>query len=289
MKTPSGHATAAILTAQASSAYPQTRPRRSQETKMAEIDLGSRFLRASKDAGVLRVVIDRPERRNACTIEMYHGIKKAAVLAEKDAEIDALLLTGAGDVFCVGGEMSGQHEGGAPIDRETDGLDLLPFRQLETTSKIVVCAVNGLCQGGGLNMVLCSDVAVASERATFRAPELLRGVADPFLPARLPPRIGLAAAKYLLFTAATIDARAAERMGLLAKVVPHDALAASVEEVLEQIRLTGPSARAAVKRDMNRRLPEFDIAMFADSLRSPEVEEGFRAFTEKRPPRWPRR
>ena len=253
---------------------------------MARVDLSSRFLEGTIDNGVLRVVINRPERRNACTIEMYHGIKKAAVLAENHSEVDALLLTGTGDVFCVGGEMGGQHEGGTPIDRETEGIDLLPFRQLELTPKIVVVAVNGLCQGGGLNMVLCSDVAIASERATFRAPELLRGVADPFLPARLPARIGVARAKYLLLTAATLDASEAERIGLVGKVVPHDQLMHHVEWVLEQIRLTGPSARAAVKQDINRNLPEFDIPMFRRSLRSPEVTEGFTAFIEKRPPKW---
>src|SRR5215470_1209911 len=155
------------------------------EPRMSTVDLDSKYLHGTIENRALRVVIDRPERRNACTIEMYHGIKKAAVVADKDPDVDVLLLTGAGDVFCVGGEMGGQHEGGAPLDRETDGLDLLPFRQLENTAKIVVAAVNGLCQGGGLNMVLCSDVAIASDRATFRAPELLRGVADPFLPARL--------------------------------------------------------------------------------------------------------
>jgi enoyl-CoA hydratase/carnithine racemase len=253
---------------------------------MAHVDLGSKFLEGTLDQGVLRVVINRPERKNACTIEMYHGLKKAAVLADKDPEVDALLLAGAGDVFCVGGEMGGQHEGSAPIDRETDGLDLLPFRQIEACSKIVVAMVNGMCQGGGLNMVLCSDVAVASERATFRAPELLRGVADPFLPARLPSRVGLAWAKYLLFTAAVIDAATAERIGLVARVLPHAELAPHVEWILEQIRLTGPSARAAVKQDMNRRLPPFDMTMFSASLRSSEVTEGFRAFVEKRPPRW---
>ena len=137
-------------------------------------------------------------------------------------------------------------------------------------------------------MVLCSDIALASDRATFRAPELLRGVADPFLPARLPARIGVALAKYLLFTAASIDAAEAERIGLVAKVLPHDELPAHVESVLEQIRLTGPAARAAVKHDINRHLPAFDIPMFADSLRSPEVAEGFQAFVEKRPPKWPR-
>jgi enoyl-CoA hydratase/carnithine racemase len=255
---------------------------------MQRVDLDSKYLEGTIQQGALRVVINRPERRNACTIEMYHGIKKAAVLADKDPEIDALLLTGVGDVFCVGGEMGGRHEGGGTIDRETDGLDLLPFRQLETIRKIVVTAVNGLCQGGGLNMVLCSDIALSSDRATFRAPELLRGVADPFLPARLPARVGTALAKYLLFTAASIGAAEAERIGLVAKVLPHDELLAHVEWALEQIRLTGPAARAAVKQAVNRHLPPFDIPMFAESLRSPEVTEGFQAFVEKRPPRWPR-
>ncbi|MGH7818610.1 MAG: enoyl-CoA hydratase/isomerase family protein, partial [Candidatus Binatia bacterium] len=167
---------------------------------MKTIDLGSKYLRGSLDDGVLRVVLDRPDRRNACTIEMYHGIKKAAVLAENDAAIDVLLLTGTGDVFCPGGEMSGKHEGDARFDRETDRFDLIPFVQLERCPKTVVCAVNGLCQGGGLNMVLMSDLAVASDRARFRAPELLRGVADCFLSSRLASRIGVARAKHLLFT-----------------------------------------------------------------------------------------
>ncbi len=145
------------------------------------IDLGSRHLLATSAGGVLRVVIDRPERRNALTIEMYHGLKKAAVLAERDPETHVLVITGAGDWFCVGGEMGGKHEGGAAIDRETDRFDLLPFVEFERCPKVVIMAINGMCQGGGLNMTLMSDLAVASERATFRAPELLRGVADCFL------------------------------------------------------------------------------------------------------------
>ncbi len=255
---------------------------------MARIELDSRHLDATLIDGVLRVVINRPERRNACTIEMYHGIKKAAVISDRDSSIDTLLLTGTGDVFCVGGEMGGQHEGGAALDRETDGLDLLPFRALESTRAIVLTAINGLCQGGGLNMTLCGDIAIASERATFRAPELLRGVADPFLPARLPARVGLAMAKYLLFTGAVIDSQEAARIGLIAKVVPHEQLPAAVDAALAQVRTTGPAARAALKQEMNRNLPEFNMVMFAQSLRAPEVTEGFQAFVEKRAPKWPR-
>jgi enoyl-CoA hydratase/carnithine racemase len=217
---------------------------------------------------------------------MYHGIKKAAVLAEKRDEVDVLVLTGTGEVFCPGGEMGGQHEGGVELDRETDRWDLLPFVQLERCPKTVVTAVNGLCHGGGLVMVLVSDVSIVSERAEFRAPELLRGVADCFLSARLASRIGVARAKHLLFTAARLAAAEAGAMGLVSRVVPHASFEQAVGETVAAIRATAPGARRAVKRDVNRHLPRFDLEMFADSLASPEVVEGFRAFVEKRPPRW---
>jgi enoyl-CoA hydratase/carnithine racemase len=253
---------------------------------MTTIDLGSRGLRATKDAGVLRVVLDRPERRNACTVEMYHGIKKAAVLAEDDAEVDVLVLTGTGEWFCVGGEMGGRHEGDAALDRVADRLDLTPFVQLERCPKLVLTAVNGMCQGGGLVMTLMSDVSVVSDRARFRVPELLRGVADCYLGARLAPRIGVARAKYLLFTAQYFSAADALAMGLVSRVVPHGALDDAVQETIGWIRETGPEARTALKRDLNRALPRIDLEMFAASLRSDEVAEGFRAFVDKRPPRW---
>ena len=253
------------------------------------IDLGSRHLHAACAGGVLRVTIDRPERRNALTIEMYHGLKKAAVLAGRDAAIDVLVVTAAGDTFCVGGEMGGRHEGAAGLDRETDGIDLLPFVQFERCPKIVVLGINGMCQGGGLNLTLTADIAVASERAVFRAPELLRGVADCFLGARLASRVGLARAKYLLFTAREVSAPEALAMGLVARVVPHGELDAAVAETIGWIRQTGPRARTALKRDLNRHLPPIDVSMFVDSLASDEVREGFAAFVEKRPPGWTRR
>jgi enoyl-CoA hydratase/carnithine racemase len=253
-----------------------------------EVDLGSRHLHATRGDGVLRVVIDRPERRNALTIEMYHGLKKAAVLAERDAEIDVLLVTATGEWFCVGGEMGGRHEGGAGLDRETDGIDLLPFVQFERCPKIVLLGINGMCQGGGLNLTLMSDLAIASDRATFRAPELLRGVADCFLGARLAARVGIARAKYLLFTAQYVSAPEALAMGLVARVVPHEQLESAITETIGWVRQTGPAARTALKHDLNRQLPPIDFPMFTASLASEEVREGFAAFVEKRPPRWSR-
>lgn len=250
------------------------------------VDLGSRYLRAGLADGVLRVTIARPERRNALTVEMYHGLKRAAVLAEKRPDIRLLLVTGVDGFFCVGGDMTGRHEGTVRVDRETDRFDLLPFAEFERCPKLIVTAVNGLCHGGGLNLVLFSDLSIASDQARFRAPELLRGVADCFLAARLASRVGVARAKDLLFTAREIDAAEAHAMGLVGRVVPSANFDLAVEQLLREVGQVAPRASTQVKRDINRHLPPVDYAMFAESLVSEEVQEGFAAFAEKRPPRW---
>jgi len=99
----------------------------------------------------------------------------------------------------------------------------------------------------------------------------------------------MARAKLLLFTAAEVTAAEALAMGLVARVVPHAQLETALAETIERVRATGPQARAALKRDLNRQLPAIDFAMFAASLASDEVREGFAAFVEKRPAGWTRR
>src|SRR5689334_6295359 len=192
---------------------------------------------------------------------MYHGLKKAAVLAGRDPEVDVLLVTATGDWSWLGGEMGGRHEGGG-LDRETDGIDLLPFVQFERCPKIVLVGINGVCQGGGLNLTLTSDLAIAVERATFRAPELLRGVADCYLGARLASRIGVALAQHRLLSAEELGARGEFAMGLVGRVVADADLDAALGETVARVRATGPRARTALKRDLNRQLPTIDFAMF---------------------------
>src|SRR5205809_7464696 len=141
-----------------------------------------------------------------------------------------------------------------------------------------------MCQGGGLNLTLTADLAVASERATFRAPELLRGVADCFLGARLATRIGMARAKLLLFTAAEVTAVEAFAMLLVARVVPHAELEAALAETIERVRRTAPQAGAALERELNGQLPGIDVSMFAASRASGEGRGGSVGFGEGRPP-----
>ena len=225
-------------------------------------DLGSRYLVAHVDNRVLHVRVDRVEKRNAFTQDMYRGIKRAAIWADRQPELDAVCLTGTADHF--------------------------PFRHIERCRKIWVAKINGVCHAGGLDIALHCDVTIASDRARFRVPELLRGLPDPFMSARLVDVVGLARARHLFFTAAEIDAAAAAAMGLVGEVVAHDDLDARTEWILEQIRSTGPIARATIKRDLNAQLRPSDIALFMVPGLSAEMAEGMGAFIEKRAAVWPR-
>ena len=249
-------------------------------------ELGTRFLATRVEGRVLHLRIDRTERRNAFTQDMYRGLKRAAVWANGQPELDAVCLTGTGDWFAAGGDMAGRAEDTAGLALEWDPTDQFPFRHIERCDKIWVAKINGLCQAGGIDLALHCDVVVASDRARFRVPELLRGIPDPFMSARLAEAVGVVKARYLFFTADDLDAAAASAIGLVGRVVAHDELDAHTDWVLAQIAATGPAARAAIKRDLNQRLPAADIGLFQRSIRSAEMVEGMRAFLDKRPPRF---
>jgi enoyl-CoA hydratase/carnithine racemase len=258
---------------------------------MAELtapDLGTPYLRAEVRRRVLHLRIDRVERRNAFTQDMYRGLKRAAIWADGQPELDAVCLTGTEQWFGAGGDMAGRTADVEGLDVEWDPTEQFPFRHIERCSKVWVAKINGLCHAGGLVLTLHCDVSIASDQARFRAPELLRGIPDPFLTARLASVVGVARAKFLLFSARELSATEAGAMGLVGCVVPHDELDAATDELLASIARTGPAARAAVKRDLNQRLPEHDVELFFRAIRSPEMVEGMAAFVEKREPEWPR-
>jgi enoyl-CoA hydratase/carnithine racemase len=255
---------------------------------LAVPDLGSPNIVAGVHGRVLHLRIDRPERRNAFTQDMYRALKRAAVWADEQAPLDAVCLTGTDEWFGAGGDMAGRANDPEGLATEWDPTDQFPFRHIERCSKLWIARINGLCHAGGLVLALHCDVAIASDRARFRAPELLRGIPDPFLTSRLAEMVGVARARYLLFSAREISAAEAGAMGLVGAVVPHDELDDHVDAVIDQIARTGPQARAAVKRELNQRLPPVDVGLFHRAIRSPEMVEGMAAFVEKRAPDWPR-
>ena len=196
------------------------------------------------------------------------------------------MITGTGDVFAPGGELGGQHN-----DSDVDygallGTGVLPFEAIRESRKPVIASVNGLCMGGGLLITMLSDVAIASERAVFGAPELERGVADAFHAAILPEHVGIAVARDMLFTSRRLSAQEALQFGLVARVVPHEQLQAETDAVVAAVLRAAPKARIALKRLVNARYGAVDKITFDESLAGDEVIEGFRSFMDKRPPSW---
>ncbi|MEX2267881.1 MAG: enoyl-CoA hydratase/isomerase family protein [Acidimicrobiia bacterium] len=250
------------------------------------VDLGTPYLHFEQRGPVAWVTIDRPQRRNALTANMYFGIRRAVDRVTNSSSLHALVITGTGDVFAPGGELGGEHGEGDVDYAALLGSGVLPFDAVRNSPKPVIASVNGLCMGGGLIIALMCDLAVASDRATFGAPELHRGVADAYNAAILPEHLGMALARDLLFTGRRLSAEEAERHGLVARVVPHATLAKETERAVGDILQTAPAARRAVKRILNARYGAIDHISFDESVRGAEVAEGMAAFVEKRSPAW---
>jgi enoyl-CoA hydratase len=249
-------------------------------------ELGATGLRFERDGVIAWCIIDRPEARNALTPAMYFGIKRAVRKVNADPDLAALIITGTGDVFAPGGDLGGRSQ---PGDEPTPdiGHDILPFLTIRDSRAPVVSAVNGICQAGGLLIAMLADICVASDRATFRVPELLRGIPDATYAAVLPAHVGIAVARDLLLSARRFDAAEALRIGLISRVVPHDQLRDAALEAAKEILQTPPNARMHVKRMLNERYGLIDYeTMFWALDESSEPREGMAAFMEKRPPSW---
>jgi enoyl-CoA hydratase len=250
--------------------------------------LGTPHLRFERHGPLAICVVDRPERRNALTPAMYFGIRRAVDLVNRDARLTGLLITGTGDVFISGGDLSldGYDDDWADL-ADLLAMDNVPFEAIRNSRKPTVCAVNGMAEGGGLMIALLSDVTVASERAIFRAPELFRGIADMNYANVLPKQIGFARARDMLFTGRRVTAAEALDWGMISRVVPHSDLAAHSLQVLRECSYGAPHARFDVKRAINAQYGSYDRMTMDLSLHyGGESDEGFRAFAERRAPNW---
>jgi enoyl-CoA hydratase/carnithine racemase len=249
-------------------------------------DLGTSGLRLEPEGSIAWCYIDRPAARNAFTPAMYFGLKRAVRLVNTDPDLSALIITGVGDVFAPGGDLGGRAEEGDSLP-EGLGHEILPFLAIRDSVAPVIAAVNGICQAGGLLVAMMADIAVASDRATFRVPELLRGIPDATFAAALPAHVGIAVARDLLLSARRFGAEEAQRIGLLSRVVPHDDLRGAALEAAHQVLRTPPQARAQTKRMLNERYGQIDYQkMFLALEYSDEPREGMQAFMDKRRPNW---
>jgi enoyl-CoA hydratase len=239
------------------------------------------------------LTINRPERSNAVSPDLRTALIEAFLAAEDDREIRAIVLTGAGSrSFCAGNDIKARKEADDagrpdPVSRAQRNLHEVVLQ----TRKPTIAALNGAAVGGGLELALACDIRIAGAHVRLGLPEAKRGMGAHFatilLPRMLPPGIAFE----MLYTGAYIDAEAAARWGLINRLVPpgeerHAALALAAEITgnapitLRRIKETAVKASGlplAAALGLNEGVSPYD---------SEDRREGFRAFVEKRPPRW---
>lgn len=254
---------------------------------------------------VLLVTLNAPQRRNALTPEMLCRLADAFVQFSEDPALRVAVVTGAGDqAFCAGGDLASTlplMTGDRAVSDEWDRRLLADPLVLAASGlrdfqlhKPVVAAINGVCMAAGFEMMLGTDVRVASASARFALPEVQRGLL-PFAGsmARLPRQIPHAVAMRLLLTGDAIDAQEALRVGLVSEVHPDAEVLSVAMTIAERIARNGPLAVQAVKRtviEASGQLLEDAYALENQAKReifaSQDAREGPRAFVEKRAPRY---
>jgi 2-(1,2-epoxy-1,2-dihydrophenyl)acetyl-CoA isomerase len=257
---------------------------------------GLHFERAD---GVATLTIDRPERKNAITGEMWNGLVGVFDDVSTSGVDRVLVITGAGDAFCSGADLSGAADdgggtrgaGASVASMRIVGRAALRLHELPIPT---IAAVNGVAAGAGCNLALGCDLIVASDRARFTEIFSKRGLALDFGGSWVLPRlIGLHRAKQLAFLAEIIDAAEAERIGLVNRVVPHDDFEKEVAALAARLAAQPPLQLAVIKRQLNdaigRTMAEaVELEAIAQSLMftSRDTAEAMLAFLEKREPRF---
>jgi E-phenylitaconyl-CoA hydratase len=240
---------------------------------------------------IVIVTIDNQPRRNAMSRQMLAELA-ARWDAIEQASYRCIILTGAGErAFSAGADMSGDLSADPGMAR-TVSHALLKHRPYR---KPIIAAVNGDCVGGGLELLLSTDIRAAAPHARFGLPEV-RWSIYPFGGAtvKLVQQVGHVHAMELLLTAKLIDAAEAARIGLVNRVVAADALMPWAIETAELIAANSPSAVQAVKQQISATIAEHALAREAldqelgDRVRAgADFREGVAAFLEKRPPHYP--
>jgi len=253
-------------------------------------------LKLTRAGAVATVTLDRPAVRNAFDDALIAELTAAFGELAGDASVRAIVLTGAGPVFCAGADVNWMKRSISYTkdQNKTDALKMSGmFRAIDECPKPVLGRVNGLCFGGGMGLVACCDVVVSVDTAQFAFTEVKLGIVPAVISAYVAPKIGASAARRYFLTAETFGPEEARRLGLVHEVVTADRLDAKVGEVAAAILKNGPEAVATAKALIPQVLakPRPDAIEFTASLisrvrTSPEGQEGLGAFLDKRKPSW---
>lgn len=252
----------------------------------------------SVEAGIARLVLNRPERLNSFTDAMHEEVRQALTALEADATARVLVLSGAGRGFCAGQDLNDRSVAsdetapdlGASVEKNYKPLVL----RLQNLRMPTVCAVNGVAAGAGASLALACDIVVAAKSASFlQAFGKIGLIPDTGGTWFLPQRVGMARALGLALLAEKLPAEQAAAWGLIWACVEDDALSATVDRIAAQFAAaptkalvrTRQAMRASVNNDLETQL-DLERDMMRELGRSHDYREGVAAFMAKRAPQF---
>lgn len=245
--------------------------------------------------GVATLTINRPERRNALSWGVISGLRARMNALRNDRDVNAVVITGAGDrAFCAGADLGGM-VGDASVAEVHDARGELArlFLDMYGLGKPTIAKVRGYCMAGGLGLALACDLVIAADDATFATPEINVGLWPYMITVPLcrsmPPKKALE----LMMTGRRIGADEADRLGMLTRVVAPDDLDGAVAELSAQLASKSPSVMR-MGRDSFYGVWDQDAAAALGQLHPlltvnttlEDATEGITAFIEKRAPKW---
>jgi enoyl-CoA hydratase/carnithine racemase len=260
-----------------------------------------RVLYEARD-GVAWITLNRPERLNALTFEVYRELTDTFAALRNEDDVRAVVITGAGRAFCSGGDVLdiiGELQG-----RDMEGL--LEFtrmtcelvRNIRALRKPVIASLNGTTAGAGACIALASDIRIASEEARIAFLFVRVGLSGADMGAAhlLPRLVGFGKATELLYTGDFVAAEEALRIGLYNRVVPAAALESETRSLAEKLARGPAFALSMTKEMLDREMDvsldtalEWEAQAQAVCMQHPDYREAYEAFVEKREPRFNRR
>lgn len=246
--------------------------------------------------GVAILTLNRPEAKNALSQQMILELREAAGQLTADPAVRGVVLTGAGDVFCAGGDLKGMQTQvlNSREGRISDATQLARLlADLDSLPKPLIGRINGSAFGGGLGLISVCDFAIGMASAKFALTEVRLGL----IPATISPyvvaRLGVTNSRRVMLHGLELDGTSAARLGLLAEAVPPGELDAAIGREIAALLRCAPGAVSRAKeliRFVSRHGTEENIAYtaerLADAWESEELQEGIASFLEKRRPRW---
>jgi methylglutaconyl-CoA hydratase len=249
---------------------------------------------AERDGPVLRLTLNRPEKRNALSRTLAATLRREIDAAGKDPDLRVIVLAGNGPTFCAGGDIAEFARNTAVGAAETDAHGLIDLLQAIVTCPLpVVSRVHGGVFGGGVGLVCATDLAIAADTARFSLSEARLGLVPAVVGPYVLGALGQREAKARMLQASPFDAATALRIGLVHEVIPEAGLDAAVERVVDDLLRCAPGALATIKRLPGMvaqagpdRVADVTAHLMAERITGDEGQEGLNAFLEKRSANW---